>query len=166
MADDKEMELISVLNEQERILDSMLDEQSRIHECVVKRSWEGLEQYVMTINELGGEFSRVDNFRDRIASVSDDIYFKPEVEGMIIPASEVKIIKPQKVSKESEQSIKNKLSKSKIENDALAKYVNATKAFISEVMDNCISQQRNDIYSSNGTMRKNYAQSIVINRSV
>ena len=147
MADDKEMELISVLNEQERILDSMLDEQSRIHECVVKRSWEGLEQYVMTINELGGEFSRVDNFRDRIASVSDDIYFKPEVKDVFI-------------------RVKNKLSKSKIENDALAKYVNATKAFISEVMDNCISQQRNDIYSSNGTMRKNYAQSIVINRSV
>ena len=147
MADDKEMELISVLNEQERILDSMLDEQSRIHECVVKRSWEGLEQYVMTINELGCEFSRVDNFRDRIASVSDDIYFKPEVKDVFL-------------------RVKNKLSKSKIENDALAKYVNATKAFISEVMDNCISQQRNDIYSSNGTMRKNYAQSIVINRSV
>lgn len=147
MADDKEMELISVLNEQERILDSMLDEQSRIHECVVKRSWEGLEQYVMTINELGGEFSRVDNFRDRIASVSDDIYFKPEVKDVFL-------------------RVKNKLSKSKIENDALAKYVNATKAFISEVMDNCISQQRNDIYSSNGTMRKNYAQSIVVNRSV
>ena len=147
MADDKEMELISVLNEQERILDSMLDEQSRIHECVVKRSWEGLEQYVMTINELGGEFSRVDNFRDRIASVSDDIYFKPEVKDVFL-------------------RVKNKLSKSKIENDALAKDVNATKAFISEVMDNCISQQRNDIYSSNGTMRKNYAQSIVINRSV
>ena len=147
MADDKGMELISVLNEQERILDSMLDEQSRIHECVVKRSWEGLEQYVMTINELGGEFSRVDNFRDRIASVSDDIYFKPEVKDVFL-------------------RVKNKLSKSKIENDALAKYVNATKAFISEVMDNCISQQRNDIYSSNGTMRKNYAQSIVINRSV
>lgn len=147
MADDKEMELISVLNEQERILDSMLDEQSRIHECVVKRSWEGLEQYVMTINELGGEFSRVDNFRDRIASVSDDIYFKPEVKDVFL-------------------RVKNKLSRSKIENDALAKYVNATKAFISEVMDNCISQQRNDIYSSNGTMRKNYAQSIVINRSV
>ena len=147
MADDKEMELISVLNEQERILDSMLDEQSRIHECVVKRSWEGLEQYVMTINELGGEFSRVDNFRDRIASVSDDIYFKPEVKDVFL-------------------RVKNKLSKSKIENDALAKYVNATKAFISEVMDNCISQQPNDIYSSNGTMRKNYAQSIVINRSV
>ena len=147
MADDKEMELISVLNEQERILDSMLDEQSRIHECVAKRSWEGLEQYVMTINELGGEFSRVDNFRDRIASVSDDIYFKPEVKDVFL-------------------RVKNKLSKSKIENDALAKYVNATKAFISEVMDNCISQQRNDIYSSNGTMRKNYAQSIVINRSV
>ena len=147
MADDKEMELISVLNEQERILDSMLDEQSRIHECVVKRSWEGLEQYVMTINELGGEFSRVDNFRDRIASVSDDIYFKPEVKDVFL-------------------RVKSKLSKSKIENDALAKYVNATKAFISEVMDNCISQQRNDIYSSNGTMRKNYAQSIVINRSV
>ena len=32
-------------------------------------------------------------------------------EGMIIPASEVKIIKPQKVSKETEQNIKNKLSK-------------------------------------------------------
>ena len=50
--------------------------------------------------------------------------------------------------------------------DALAKYVNATKTFISEVMDTCVAQQRNDIYSSNGTMRKNYAQSIVINRSV
>lgn len=147
MAEDKEMELISVLNEQERILDSMLSEQSRIHECVVKRSWEGLEQFVMNINELGGEFSKVDNFRDSIASVSDDIYFRPEVKDVFL-------------------RVKSKLSKSKIENDALARYVNATKAFISEVMDNCISQQRNDIYSSNGTMRKNYAQSIVINRSV
>ncbi|MCQ2242172.1 hypothetical protein [Treponema sp.] len=147
MAEDKEMELISVLNEQERILDSMLSEQNRIHECVVKRSWEGLEQYVMNINELGGEFSKVDNFRDRIASVSDDIYFKPEVKDVFL-------------------RVKSKLSKSKIENDALARYVNATKTFISEVMDNCVSQQRNDIYSSNGTMRKNYAQSIVINRSV
>lgn len=147
MAEDKEMELISVLNEQERILDSMLSEQNRIHECVVKRSWEGLEQYVMNINELGGEFSKVDDFRDKIASVSDDIYFRPEVKDVFL-------------------RVKSKLSKSKIENDALARYVNATKAFISEVMDNCISQQRNDIYSSNGTMRKNYAQSIVINRSV
>ncbi|MDO4507224.1 MAG: hypothetical protein Q4B64_09760 [Spirochaetales bacterium] len=147
MAEDKEMELISVLNEQERILDSMLNEQNRIHECVVKRSWEGLEQYVMNINELGGEFSKVDDFRDKIASVSDDIYFRPEVKDVFL-------------------RVKSKLSKSKIENDALARYVNATKAFISEVMDNCISQQRNDIYSSNGTMRKNYAQSIVINRSV
>ena len=147
MAEDKEMELISVLNEQERILDSMLSEQSRIHECVVKRSWEGLEQFVMNINELGGEFSKVDNFRDSIASVSDDIYFRPGVKDVFL-------------------RVKSKLSKSKIENDALARYVNATKAFISEVMDNCISQQCNDIYSSNGTMRKNYAQSIVINRSV
>lgn len=147
MAEDKEMELISVLNEQERILDSMLDEQNRIHECVVKRSWEGLEQYVMNINELGGEFSKVDNFRDSIASVSDDIYFKPDVKDVFL-------------------RVKNKLSRSKIENDALAKYVNATKTFIAEVMDNCVSQQRNDIYSANGTMRKNYAQSIVINRSV
>ena len=147
MAEDKEMELISVLNEQERILDSMLNEQNRIHECVVKRSWEGLEQYVMNINELGGEFSKVDNFRDRIASVSDDIYFRPEVKDVFL-------------------RVKSKLSKSKIENDALARYVNATKAFISEVMVNCISQQRNDVYSANGTMRKNYAQSIVINRSV
>ena len=125
----------------------MLNEQNRIHECVVKRSWEGLEQYVMNINELGGEFSKVDNFRDRIASVSDDIYFRPEVKDVFL-------------------RVKSKLSKSKIENDALARYVNATKAFISEVMDNCISQQRNDVYSANGTMRKNYAQSIVINRSV
>ncbi|WP_407397333.1 hypothetical protein [Treponema sp.] len=147
MAEDKEMELISVLNEQERILDSMLNEQNRIHECVVKRSWEGLEQYVMNINELGGEFSKVDNFRDSIASVSDDIYFRPEVKDVFL-------------------RVKSKLSKSKIENDALARYVNATKTFISEVMDNCVAQQRNDIYSANGTMRKNYAQSIVINRSV
>lgn len=147
MAEDKEMELISVLNEQERILDSMLSEQNRIHECVVKRSWEGLEQYVMNINELGGEFSKVDNFRDRIASVSDDIYFRPEVKDIFL-------------------RVKNKLSRSKIENDALAKYVSATRTFISEVMEECTSQQRNDIYSPNGTMRKNYAQSIVINRSI
>lgn len=147
MAEDKEMELISVLNEQERILDSMLSEQNRIHECVVKRSWEGLEQYVMNINELGGEFSKVDDFRDKIASISDDIYFKPEVKDVFL-------------------RVKSKLSKSKVENDALARYVSATKTFIAEVMDDCVSHQRNDIYSSNGTMRKNYAQSIVINRSI
>lgn len=147
MADDKEMELISVLNEQERILDSMLSEQNRIHECVVKRSWQGLEQYVMNINELGGEFSRIDSFRDSIATVSEDIYFRPEVKDVFL-------------------RVKSKLSRSKVENDALAKYVSATKKFISEVMDNCVAQQRNDIYSPNGTMRKNYAQSIVINSCV
>ncbi len=147
MADDKEMELISVLNEQERILDSMLKEQDKIHECVVKRSWIGLEQYVLSINELGGEFSKIDGFRDSIANVSDDIYFRPEVKDVFL-------------------RVKSKLSRSKIENDALAKYVSATKKFISEVMDECVAKQRNEIYSPNGTIRKNYAQSIVINRSV
>lgn len=147
MAEEKEIELISVLNEQERILDSMLEEQDKVHECVVKRSWEGLEQFVLAINELGTEFSRADAFRERIASVSDSIYFQPEVKDVFL-------------------RVKTKLSKSKIENDALAKYVSATKKFISEVMDECASQQHNELYSPNGTFRKKYAQSVVINRSI
>lgn len=147
MAEEKEIELISVLNEQERILDSMLMEQNKIHECVVKRSWAGLEEYVLNINELGSEFSKVDKFREKIASVSENIYFHPEVKDVFL-------------------RVKTKLSRSKVENDALAKYVSATKKFISEFMDQCASQQRNEIYSPNGTMRKNYAQSIVVNRSI
>jgi hypothetical protein len=147
MAEDREIELISVLNEQERILDSMLQEQDKVHECVVKRSWEGLEQFVMNINELGGEFSKVDSFREKIAEVSDDIYFQPEVRDVFL-------------------RVKTKLSRSKIENEALAKYVSATKKFISEVMDECASQQHNDIYSPNGTFKKNYAPSVVVNRSI
>ena len=93
------------------------------------------------------EFSKVDKFREKIASVSENIYFHPEVKDVFL-------------------RVKTKLSRSKVENDALAKYVSATKKFISEVMDQCASQQRNEIYSPNGTMRKNYAQSIVVNRSI
>ncbi len=147
MAEEKEIELISVLNEQERILDSMLNEQNKIHECVVKRSWEGLEEFVLNINELGSEFSKVDKFRENIAPVSENIYFSPKVKDVFL-------------------RVKSKLSRSKIENDALAKYVSATKKFISEVMDQCAAQQHSEIYSANGTFRKNYAQSVVINRSV
>lgn len=147
MAENREIELISVLNEQERILDSMLKEQDKIHECVVSRLWNGLEQYVLNVNELGNEFSKVDQFREKIASVSEDVYFAPEVKDVFL-------------------RVKSKLSKSKIENDALAKYVGATKQFITEVMDECISQQRNDVYTSGGAMRRNYGSSIVINASV
>ena len=89
MAEEKEIELISVLNEQERILDSMLMEQNKIHECVVKRSWAGLEEYVLNINELGSEFSKVDKFREKIASVSENIYFHPEVKELILCQKEM-----------------------------------------------------------------------------
>ncbi len=147
MAEKKEIELVKVLSEQERILDSMLEEQMRIHECVVKRSWEGLEEYISKISKLGNEFSTCDRFRDKIAPISENIYFAPEVKDVFL-------------------RVKTKLSKSKIENDALRQYVSATRKFISEVMDECVSEQRNDIYSSNGTFRKNYGQSIIVNSSI
>lgn len=143
---EENMELISVLNEQERILDSMLSEQNRIHECVVKRSWDGLERYVLKINELGMEFSEVDQMRERLVSDDKNIYLQPEVRDVLT-------------------RVRSKLVKSKVENDALSKYVRATKEFITEVMDECASQQRSTLYSPNGFVRNGYAQSVVINTS-
>ncbi len=142
----KLIELESILNEQERILDSMLKEQDKIHECVVKRVWDGLEKYIHNMSVLGSEFSKIDAYREKLASVSDDIYFSSEIRDVFL-------------------RVKSKLSKSKVENEALSKYVGATKNFITAVMEECIASQRNDVYTSNGSMRRNYGNSIVINAS-
>ena len=147
MAEEKQTKLLGVLSEQERILDSMLEEQDKVHECVARRAWDGLEEYVMNISELGHEFYEADKQRDKIARVSESIYLAPEVRDVFL-------------------RVKTKLSKSKVENDALAKYVRATKQFISRVMDDCACKQRNEIYSPNGSFRKNFAQSVVVNTSV
>lgn len=141
--------LVDVLSQEERILDSMLEEQNRVHNSVVSRSWEGLEKTVGVINELGTRFSKTDLRREQIADISDDVYFDRDVRDVFL-------------------RVKQKLSKSKIENDALAKYVAATKSFISAVMDDCASQQNNNVYSYDGSMKRSgYAtQSIVVNKSI
>ena len=144
MADEKEMELISVLNEQDRILDSMLDHQRRIYNCVVSKSWDGLESCVQHVNELGNDFAKVDSFREKIAPVSNSIYFAPSVRDVFL-------------------RVKTKLARSKVESQSLGKYVGAAKEFIETVMDECTSQQHSSVYTSTGSMKKNYGQSIVIN---
>jgi len=140
----KEIELISVLNEQERILDSMLSEQKRIHDCVVTKTWDGLERYVLKINELGTEFSDADTLRERLVEGDRNICLNPEVSEVLF-------------------RVRSKLVKSKVENDALSKYVAATREFITEVMDQCVAQQRSTVYTPKGIIKKGYAQSVVIN---
>lgn len=139
--------LVEALLTEERILDSMLEKQSRVHDCVVKRSWEGLEDAVIGINELGARFSKADLMRQRIADVSNDVYFDKDVRDVFF-------------------RVRTKLSKSKIENDALARYVSATKSFITAVMDDCAIQQNNNVYSCDGSMKRSYAQSVVVNKSI
>jgi hypothetical protein len=137
-------DLLNILSKQNDLLDLILAQQNEIHNCVMNKKWVGLEDSINLINHLSDEFVKLDTTRDVIVSENKDLYHDKDVSDIIF-------------------KVRSKLSKSKIENQALATYLNTAKTFVSEVLDECIPHHRSVVYTKDGNIKKPGVSSIVIN---
>lgn len=141
----KENELLSILKNQDQILDCMLREQDVIHECVKNRTWSTLEDSLSNMEIYSDAFVKLDDERMNVSKDNSDIYFLPEIAPVLA-------------------SVRTKLTKSKIENQALSNYVHATQDFLDEVLEECVPQERNTLYTNKGYLKKPERQSLLVNR--
>lgn len=141
----KAAELKNILTLQDKLLDSMLAEQEKIHLCVKNRSWYELNDALNRIRIISDDFVEADERRTAL-NVEKNVYFSKNIADIFY-------------------SVRSKLSKSKIENSALSKYVSIAKSFVSEVVEKCVPQQGNVLYTRNGQFTKPSVQSVLVNAS-
>lgn len=136
-------ELLQILNAQNDILDCMLTQQNKIHTNIKGRNWVELERSINNMKSYSDAFVNLDQCRENYVGDEKSLYLLPDIEPVFV-------------------SVRTKLSKSKIENAALATYVSSTKEFIDGVLDECVPQKRNTVYTRNGQIARTTRESVVI----
>lgn len=143
MDEKKIEELRRVLSAQNELLGCMLEEQAKIHNEVRNRNWADLQKSISDMNAFSDAFVQLDERRVSMVGQERSIYFLPEVQDLFV-------------------EVRTKLSKSKIENEALSRYVDATRSFINGVMEECVPRDRNTLYGSNGKIIRPKADSVFL----
>lgn len=141
----KENTLLQVLNAQNELLDCILNEQAKMHETVKTRKWNELETCLSHLEAYSDAFVSLDDNREKIVAGDKTMYYIPSIEPVF-------------------SMVRSKLTKSKIENQALSSYVQATQSFLSGVLEQCVPQDRNTLYTKQGAIKKPAMQSVVVNR--
>ena len=140
---DRITEFEAVLDQEEKILNNLVHNQDMLKKAVTEKNWESLTRIINNINTISSEFLEADTEREVLQDLMKMKEIKPYFERL--------------------GSMRAKLLKCKIENQALSKYVNITKNFIQGVVDNALPQSRNKVYSKNGKIVQPQPQSVVLN---
>ncbi len=131
-----------VLVAQNDLLDGMLREQACIRKCVKDRMWEGLNSHMSCMEAYGVGFMSLDKHREKITSdilVLDD----GEISDLVA-------------------TVRSKLVRSRIENDSLKTYVKTAQDFVMGVIENCVPQARNKVYTRFGKVQRPAVESVVV----
>ena len=140
---EEDIELLQILNAQNDILDCMLTQQHKIHSHVKERKWMELERCLNDMKAYSDAFVNLDSCRENFVGDKKSLYLSPKVEDVYV-------------------SVRTKLTRSKIENQALASYVESTKDFINGILDTCLPQTRNTLYNKAGRLVRPQAESVVL----
>lgn len=145
-ASDKKSKLLEVLKSQDALLDNILKEQGRLHKDVKKRNWDDLQNTLERLRNMSDIFVNLDAEREKLVGSERNLYYEDEIEGVF-------------------SSLRSKLTKSKIENEALRSYVSTTKDFISNVLEECYEKESSSYssYSANGSKIKGDVGSMLVN---
>ena len=133
-----------ILNKEEELLDSLTEKQAEFKVAVMEKNWEKLTSVINKINVQTDDFVELDAQRE-------EMQYKMRAKEL-------------KQYSEKLGTLRAKLLKWKIENQALEKYVSITKDFIKEVVDNALPQSGNKVYSKRGMIVQPQPQSIVVNQ--
>ena len=137
-------EFESILSVEDSILEQLANKQALLRASVTEKSWEKLTEVISQINAITDSFQELDVKREKIQDSMSLSELKPYFERL--------------------GNLRTKLLKCKVENQALGKYVNITKNFIKEVIDNALPQSGNKVYSNKGKILQSQPQSIVVNQ--
>ena len=143
---DRKVKLLEVLKNQDALLDNILKEQNRLHKDVKKRNWDDLQNTLERLRNMSDIFVNLDSERENLVGTERTLYFEDKIEGVF-------------------SSLRSKLTKSKIENEALRSYVTTTKDFISNVLEECYEKESSSYssYSSDGSKIKGDVGSMLVN---
>ncbi len=143
----EDMELLQILNAQNDVLDCMLTQQKKIHDSVRDRRWTDLEERIENMRAYSDAFVNLDQCRENYVGDNRTLYLEPVIQEVYV-------------------NVRTKLSRSKIENSALATYVSSTKEFVDGVIENCVPQSRAKVYGRNGKIMSPTAESVVLDALV
>ena len=138
--------LLEILKTEDALLDNILKEQGKLHKDVKKRNWDSLQATLERLRKLSDNFVLLDGEREKLVGDNRKLYFQDPVEPVFT-------------------SLRSKLTKSKIENEALRSYVSTTKEFIGNVLEECYQKESSEYsaYSANGSKVKGEFGSMLVN---
>ena len=134
----------NILCEEEKVMDSILEKQRLLHKAVKEKNWESLMSLISEINLLSDNFQKLENERNIMQAELKTEELRPFFEQM--------------------GRLRSKLTKSKIENQALSKYISITKGFVQGIIDNVVPNG-NKVYTKNGIVQSQ-PKSVVLNVSM
>ena len=138
--------LISVMQEENALLDKILEQQTLLHNCVKEKDWEKLNANIENLQNLSDLFVELEEKRTALRA---DIDMASDVE--ISPIL---------------TEVRGKLHKSKVENKVLNEYITTTRKFLQGVFDSVVPQRRNVLYSNKGQIVKPELSSVVLNQMI
>ena len=138
--------LISVMQEENALLDKILEQQTLLHNCVKEKDWEKLNRNIENLQSLSDQFVE---FEEKRVAISSDIDMASD--GEISPIL---------------SEVRGKLQKSKVENKVLNEYISTTRKFLQGVFDSVVPQRRNVLYSIKGQIVKPELSSVVLDQMI
>ncbi len=143
---DEGTRLLEVLKSEDALLDNILKEQGKLHKDVRRRNWDSLQETLERLRKLSDNFVLLDGEREKIVGENRSMYYRGDVEPVFT-------------------SLRSKLTRSKVENEALRTYVGTTKEFIGNVLEECYQKESAEYssYSANGSKVRNEFGSMLVN---
>lgn len=133
--------LMDVLIKEDCVVDKILLAQENVREAVKNRNWLELEKNISRMEDFATDFIMLDSLRESFDKSSFS------VESHLLS-----------------KQIQSKLLKSKIINSALNDYINISRGFVQNVIENVVPQRKSVVYSKNGNLVKSLPQSVVLNK--
>ena len=138
--------LLELLKTEDALLDNILKEQGKLHKDVKKRNWDSLQETLERLRKLSDNFVILDEEREKLVAGNRNLYLQKDVEPVFT-------------------RLRGKLTRSKVENEALRTYVGTTKDFIGKVLEECYQKESSEFsaYSANGSKVKGEFGSMLVN---
>ncbi|MBR1404590.1 MAG: hypothetical protein IJ558_10470 [Treponema sp.] len=138
--------LISVMQEENALLDKILEQQTLLHNCVKEKDWDSLNKNIENLQNLSDQFVELEEKRMALSEhvdMASDETISPVL-----------------------SEVRGKLQKSKVENKVLNEYISTTRKFLQGVFDSVVPQRRNVLYSNKGQIVKPELSSVVLNQMI
>ena len=138
--------LVSVMQEENALLDKILEQQTVLHDCVRDKDWEMLNRNIENLQTLSDQFVELEEKRMEL-SANIDLASDETISPVL-------------------SEVRGKLQKSKVENKVLNEYISTTRKFLQGVFDSVVPQRRNVLYSNKGQIVKPELSSVVLNQMI